>query len=544
MQAFRNILFGLVIFAAGQSVMATELVWVHDRPANARLIERLAGAPLPLQSKADSVVTILQVHGYLDGRVTARGDSLLVQSGRRFLLDRIIVTGDSSIELSADGFFTARNVKEHLDKLIDQQVEKGFYYANLQVTEVVEKNNSILIHASLNRGPVVTVAKVRFEGLKRSNPELLRKLLPVNSGDTLTGELIRQIENEAQQMEHLVFIPPVKIKPRSGYTGAELVLEFVEKKQLQVEGSGGYIPRESVGLVWSLRAAFTSLFGEGRRAELFTERVEYGRNILDLSYHQPMTLAGQGRLGVRVTTRDYRDRFYEFSAGADYFAQLSTGWAAGLGITYRAVTPENDLPSFISYTAELSSRQRTMYPRYNPRTGWLLDWSVSYTHRKYHQDSLTPGIERPILNDQRAVIDIQNIQPLFGRFIVRTGLSYRGYFTAEALPPVSELYLIGGPPSLRGYRNENFPAVHAVTGTVEPRFRFADGYLYLFYDGAYLNNRSAADSIVSTEEIYRNGFGCGLAVAQPGRSVRLSLGWNPDLAFDQPRLSIEFSADI
>ena len=68
------------------------------------------------------------------------------------------------------------------------------------------------------------------------------------------------------------------------------------------------------------------------------------------------------------------------------------------------------------------------------------------------------------------------------------------------------------------------------------------------YDGAYLNNRvlRSDDSIepVETVEQYRHGYGLGLAIVEPGRHLRLSLSWNPESAFDQPRLSIEFSADI
>ncbi|MDH3937873.1 MAG: outer membrane protein assembly factor, partial [candidate division Zixibacteria bacterium] len=145
----------------------------------------------------------------------------------------------------------------------------------------------------------------------------------------------------------------------------------------------------------------------------------------------------------------------------------------------------------------------------------------------------------------RAAVAMQLAPALWGRLVTKLGVRYLGYLTDEPLPPTSELFLIGGPRSLRGFRNENFPAVHAVIGTVEPRFRFESGYLYLFHDGAYLNNRVRRfDGSVYTEERYRHGYGVGLAVIGPGSRLRLSLGWNPESAIDQPRLSIEFSADI
>ncbi len=98
---------------------------------------------------------------------------------------------------------------------------------------------------------------------------------------------------------------------------------------------------------------------------------------------------------------------------------------------------------------------------------------------------------------------------------------------------------------MRGYRNEQFAAIHTATGSVEPRLRFDQGYLFFFYDGAYLNNRVHGDNnSIDTNEQYRYGYGLGLAVMEPGRVLRLSLGWNPELPFDQPRLSVEFTADL
>ena len=124
------------------------------------------------------------------------------------------------------------------------------------------------------------------------------------------------------------------------------------------------------------------------------------------------------------------------------------------------------------------------------------------------------------------------------------GFNYRGLETGETEPPLSELYLIGGPGTLRGFRNDRFVAQRTAFASVEPRLRFRTAYLFLFYDGAYLNRRTVADSGTVTNEDYRYGYGLGLAVADANRSVKLSLGWNEETGFDQPRLSIELQSDL
>ena len=536
------ILIATLIAACGS---AAELVWRGDHPVNAKQIERLTASRLSAREQANSAEVLLHEQGYVDAAVLYSGDSLIVESGSRFRLARIAISGDSTYNVNGGGDFSRRNIQDRLDDLIAGMKDRGYHYATMQITGVYRDGRSVNLEINLNRGPVVTISEMRLLGLKRSNAASIERSLPVRMGDTLSSLLLRSAEAAAEELDHVIFMPPVRVLPQTGYADAALEFGFEERKQFHLEGSGGYIPDASIGLVWSLRAAFTNLFGEGRQAWVHSERSEKGRNSLQLKYRQPMFVAGVGRLGFEVSTRDYRDQFYEFYVGTDYTARLAAGWEGGLGLSFKSVTPDDGHPSFTRYAAELSSVQRSLNPRQNPTGGWALSWSLTYAHRRYRQDSVTNEIEHRVLNDTRAAVAMQTVHSLWGRMVTKLGINYLGYLTDESLPPVSELYLIGGPRSLRGYRNENFPALHAVTATLEPRFRFEGGYLYLFHDGAYLNNRvRKSDSSIVTEERYRYGYGVGMAVVEPGRRLRLSLGWNPESAFDQPRLSIEFSADL
>ena len=122
--------------------------------------------------------------------------------------------------------------------------------------------------------------------------------------------------------------------------------------------------------------------------------------------------------------------------------------------------------------------------------------------------------------------------------------NYAGLESPDLSLPLSELQLIGGPPTLRGYRNEQFAGKRAAWGTFEPRFRYSSGYLFLFYDAAYLNRQNTSLREGVSTEIYRDSFGFGLSVVDQNRSVRLSIGWNGRDKDSQPRLSVELSTDL
>ena len=525
--------------------VATQVVYRGEKPVIAKQIGRLAVALPNNDGLADSVTALLSSEGYLDGRAERSGDSLIIDSGPRSRLARIVVSGDSIFDISGHDYFTRGNLESRIENQLRHLYGQGYHYASIQITGVRREGLSIEVDAILNRGPVVMVADVRYLGLERSRPELIARLLPIRRGDTLTHEALQAAEAAADRIGYVTFRPPIRVQPQPGYQTAMLELHFDEKKQFRIEGSGGYIPDNSTGLVWSLQMGFTNMFGDGRQAGLLSERREKGRNNLALEYRQPLFLVGMGELTVSAATRDYRDQFYEFTASSQYSSGFRSGWEGALGLAFKSVTPADGQPSFRRYNATVSMLHGELLPRSNPIRGWSLAWSVAYAHRRYSGDSLAGDLDQQVLNDTRATVSLQAAQSIYRRVVMQLKGGYQGYRTTESLPPVSELYLIGGPGSLRGYRNEQFAAIHTATGSVEPRLRFEQGYFFFFYDGAYLNNRAHGDdNSIDTNEQYRYGYGLGLAVMEPGRVLRLSLGWNPELPFDQPRLSVEFTADI
>jgi outer membrane protein assembly factor BamA len=303
----RTALYILLAGTMATHVVAIDVVYRNERPVNARQIDRLAAAFGSEEQLVDSVTALLTDAGYLEARVESSGDSLNVETGARARLERMSVTGDSTFDIRGDGFFT----RAHLDKRITGQLERlydqGYHYATLQITAVRREGSDVTVEAVLNSGPVVQVAGLRCTGLQRSRPGLIERMLPLRRGDTLTTAGLRAIEAAAENIGYLTFRPPIRVHPQPGYGTAVLGIQFDEKKQFKLEGSGGYMPDNSTGLVWSLQAGFTNMFGGGRQASIRSERREKGHNSLDLQYRQPLFLAAAGELSLGAATRDYRD---------------------------------------------------------------------------------------------------------------------------------------------------------------------------------------------------------------------------------------------
>ncbi|MFZ5981615.1 MAG: BamA/TamA family outer membrane protein [Candidatus Zixiibacteriota bacterium] len=540
------VIFLLVCWPA--SVCADEVKFVGEPPHDGKMlgngINFLLRQGLDIEAISDSVLGWLSRDGYLDAGIDIDSNRISITAGRRFILDKLVVAGDSTVVYPNGDVFIEENIDRAVQAVLEKYYDRGFYYTRANIISVKREENRVTLELELLKGPLVTVGKNILRGLTRTRPDIVRKYLPIRDGDTLTGETVRRAENAAAAVPFVDFRPPVTVRAESGFNQADLVFDFVEKRQFAFNGGAGYIPDDPSGLVWNMDLTLSNLFGDGRRLRVYSERKKKGRNILDLSYSQPVFLLGLGEADFKVATRDYRDQFYEFALDGAYRTALKPGFITGLSLSWKRVEPSTINPAYSRFTAGFLLERRSLDSDYNPANGYVVNWTIAFAYRKYDEDTLMTW-EAVSYNETRTEVAADYYRKLFGSLVFHVGVNYRGLETGEALPALAELYFVGGPGTIRGFRNEQFSARRTAFGTLEPRWRFSNGYMFLFYDAAYLNRHLAAgDDRVATEELYRYGYGFGLALNDSQRSLKVALGWNRDMPLNQPRLSIELSSDI
>jgi outer membrane protein assembly factor BamA len=430
------------------------------------------------------------------------------------------------------------------ERIIEDLYGRGYFLARLTTDSVKTIESQVTVFATLAPGPQVKIRSVELAGLSRSDPVTVRKRLPMVAEQLLVPDIVDRLERAADQLGHLHFRPPIRVLMLQGYTEANLIVDFDEVRPVTVFGGGGYTPDDPAGLLWNLRVDLNNLFGGGRRASLFSARPDRNRTVLDVAYSQPLALLARDDIRFALATRDYRDDFYEFSTGGTFATRLADRLISSVSLGWKRVEPSGDLPGFSSYNAACGfSRDGAGYPAQR-RSDYAVSTAVTFTHRRYSDDSLSLRPERTTFNDTRVNLSGTRLQYIVGPIVLRTSVAYSGLETAETAIPLSELYLVGGADGLRGYRSEQFAARRVAAATVEPRWLFASGFGFVFYEAAYLNLPRSAASSGDSDELYRGGFGFGMALNGAGRSVILSLAWGRDLPIDQPRLAVQLSAEI
>lgn len=529
-----TIIFLIITF----TVSMAEIVIVDDSGISSQLKKSLHNH----EQNIDSLKILLKDKGYLDVEITQKPDTIFITAGVLYYLKYALIKNDSSV-IKTDFPFTKNRFDNFVKELLDGYYKQGYMYPQIKIDSLIKNKNNLSAFINIITGPQMRIAQIIYRNLNRSNRELISRYLPVKTGDLIDNNILAGLEQKAKRIPFITFVPPIKVMPRAGYQSADLLFDFKEKKQFLFEGAGGIISDNSSSLSWNISMEFQNIFGKGRNLSLLSDHRIENRQVLKVNYNQPLFLTGLGHWGIDLATRDYRDQFYEFSISSNYITNLKNNMSLGFQSGWRSVEPNNNFPSYNVFEAGVLFANKSLDNKTNPSSGWDIDWKFSYLNRRYADDSRFDPDQKSY-NETRADIFSSWYQAIYKNLVANISLRYLGFETSEDIPPIAELYYIGGPKTLRGFRNEQFTALRSGLLSLEPRWKFNNGNLFIFYDGAYISNRSLDNNNVINSDDYYQGYGFGISIIKNLQHIKLSLGWSNQLTFDNPYLSIDFSSEI
>lgn len=491
----------------------------------------------------DSLNMYFLNQGYLDVSITKKTDTLQILLGDLYMLQDLYINTKPVNKSPRQKAFKKENVNFEIDKILQKEKETGFQFATVTVESTVVKNNFVDIFCSLNEGPQVILDSLKFEGLTKTHDKLLYKYITFD--DTLiTSKLLRTVENDARAIPFIYFVPPIKQELLQGYRTANLIVPFKEKSNLLFEGGGGYLS-ESDLFVWNMSLDFQNIFGGGQNISIVSQKKDVNHQYLQFQYKQPIFLFGIGSVALSVQTRDYREQFYEFLLNSQLQTSLNKKTKIGFYGQYKSVEQDNNNLSYraaqFSFSIQNNNLKQSKYMSHT----FLYNWKFSYGNRKYSGDTNSFLALHSSFNESRIEINNKYYTTLKYPLTFFVEMNFQSYQTDETLPPLAELYLVGGTHSIRGFKDEQFPSIRNITASFEPQYRFSEGNIFLFYDGGYIYNRTSSDLYDFQEStIYRYGYGGGISLQNSSNALKISFGWTKNLTFDNPRISLELKTQL
>lgn len=497
---------------------------------------------------ADSLHRMLINFGFLNSKVALNeieGSTVIeIEFGSEFYIGSLIIEGDKNDTIIFNKHFIKTEYEILIDSVLEPFKNQGYYFVNLLPQTYKADNNRVNIYLYLQTGPVVEVSSVEFAGIKKTDPKLLKRYVKISDGDTLNSARLEESWDRLKNIGFVSSTDPPDIIPEPGYNKAKVRFNLSEIKVFNIEGGGGYVPDNNGNFVGYLNFRVHNYFGGGRTLGLLIDRKEKNRSVQQLLYSQPLFLLGHGRAEFLLSTRDYRDQFYEFSINGAYNFEIGKNLKARFNLGWKDLEPSEDIfRAYEVYNAGFGIEMGKIEKIFNQVPQFLLGWEIGYYARHYKGNIDDSIVIQSDINDTRNKIRVETTLNLFASTLLYLKIKFQDVNSSEKPLPISERFLFGGLSGLRGYRNDQFSARRLLIFELEPRLYFSlDNYFYPFTDAAFYEYYNLNENgNLSRFYDFIWGYGFGFNLNSENRSFNITLSWGEDSPFDQPHLNVVLS---
>jgi outer membrane protein assembly factor BamA len=499
------------------------------------------------RGKRDSISIILSDEGYLDHSLAHAGDTLVIDPGLRYQLgdvDLTIVNPDGQIERKNIANYRSRNASLHnmagiRDDILLPFQQQGHYFATLNTDRISIREGKVLPQLRLIAGPLVEIQRVRFKGLRKTDPEFVRKLSGVRESDIFTRELYLKAMRRIEGGDFLRNDSLPQITPNQNFDGVELLFYVSELRSNRLELGGGYLPgrgSEKGEFVGRMRLESINLFGSGRRINLMLDRKDRASSQVDILFGQPFFIPDHLELALHFSQVDYDSSYHSFTIDSRLSLITRGNTRIGGGLSWTKTEPQKSSqpPSRILSGGIEYDAQKLDY-RPNPSSGRHLKIGLSYIRRSSWPDSVVTTV---INNESMFEIAADNYFRIGRNVIIRLNIETQVLITSRPLIDFSEQFKLGGFGSLRGYRQDQFAGRRTALGQAEIRVRPSSSLAaYLFFDaGIVYSKREVKPGMVDSENLERAGSGAGLYIGSSSVRMTLEIGWGRNDRADEGKV--------
>lgn len=397
----------------------------------------------------------------------------------------------------------------------DYQEKKGLHLVFLGGNEeMITPEGVVTLHLT-----EVKIAKILLRGLEKTRESVVKREISLREGEILDLNVLRQ---DLQRLYRMQLFE--EIRPRLEYTSSpermNLALEFKELNTLGLNIGATYIP-EVGRLAGNLGISESNLLGLGQKISLQISSSPGRSHLVEFDFQEPWLDENQTSLGFNLYSRYDSDLISTRSGQEERYSEKRTGMEVTLG---RPLTRDLRMSTSLQLQRVDDSRQSGEYWNNSIGLGLVqnkLVYSGMYTTGGYWA-SVGASLHGGFLGGQ---YDYNRYTAEFKQFYSpwkNTTMGYRikGGTTVGEIPPTSQFYL-GGPLSLRGYRDRHAEGKDLLLANVELRQRIPNNEnleFVLFYDAG----------TVDLEEYYQS-YGIGLRYTVPflGK-LRFDYGWNAE----------------
>ncbi len=397
--------------------------------------------------------------------------TIRVEEGEQYKVGSVEFAGDllfstekllETAEIDNNEIFAYDVLQKDLGSLQALYGDLGYAYANvIPRTRFNDQDRIVDLVFEFDKGNKVRFGRFTTVGNTKTRDKVIRRELKIKEGELYNETRRRQ---SLENIQRLGFFEEVNFKTSTPVGQPDVMdveISVKERNTGQIQIGAGYSTSSGFALQGSVQQTNFRGLGQnlGVSLQLSDEYSQY-----DLSFTEPYYNDTDWAVGGRVFQTDTSGRldYDENKTGASVFANHPVGEYLRAGMSYtfsKAKLKEvhdsdgdllTDPDLFPLNTANGEAGLVGVFLEYDTRNDRWRPSKGIYSRVSYSHSGLLGGN----LDYYRAGADYRFFKSLFWDVVWRNSLSYARIGPTESgeQPPFNELYVLGGPYSLRGYR--------------------------------------------------------------------------------------------
>ncbi|OIO16616.1 MAG: hypothetical protein AUJ54_11025 [Ignavibacteria bacterium CG1_02_37_35] len=478
----------------------------------------------------DSIVS------FQDEDTSSQGMKIFIAEGEPTNIHRILLSGidsvdDNSIlreaEYLAETIFSKQAIESFIELIFNKLDDKGFPFAKIKIESISFFSDSSSqkyfadIYLSVNKDKEGKIDRFEIVGNKKTKDYVILRELGIQYQEKYSQKKINEIP---KRLNRLRFFEPVA-EPLFYFSQKEegiLQIDVKEKETNNFDGIIGYLPGDTKtgsgyfsGLV---NVSLRNLFGTGRAAAFRWQKIDRLSQELELKYFEPWIFEFPFHLNFGLFQKKQDSSFVQrtYSFALDYTA--SSDITVSGTFDYEKVIPSLNDYGFISVfdatsiSTGLTLRYDSRDDPYSPTEGIYFANAYVYTRKNINGPVrlVTSSTETKVIH-QKIVADFNIYYEPFKRQVLALGMHAKELQGPQI--EISDMFLLGGTNSLRGYRENQFLASRIAWVNFEYRFLLTRRtFAFSFFDAGYFLQRENHELNILKSSGTKIGYGIGLHI--------------------------------
>lgn len=493
---------------------------------------------LKLKNEVSKYITTLYDRAYITAfcQLQKHDSSLFIATVNPGLKYKWIKLGKGNLDksfMSISGFnekdftekpFYYKDIYRLCERLLLYCENNGYPFAALCLDSIKINNNEIFGSINLTKNQEFRIDSIVVKGNAKIVPVYLYTYLNMKRNGLYNETSVKKIKNRINELPFVSETHPYELS-FSG-SSAKIFLYLNAKKASQFEGILGIMPNPAkqgkIDVTGEAKLRLQNAFNRGELVDLNWKKNAGNTQDLKVNLAYPLLFStpfgvdGKFSLFKKDTTYlSLNENFginYIFS-GNSYFKVFVDNKKSDL-LTTKGLENLTVIPSYADVSSLLYGLEYKLEKldyRLNPSKGVAFRISGSAGTKKIRKnDKINPALYDSLkLTSAQfsASSDWAVFIPIIKRMTFKIGMNAAWIDNSTLFE--NELYRIGGLKTFRGFDEESIYTSLYSIGTLEFRYLLEqNSYTYLFFDGAYFENKS----IHKNYSDFPYGFGAGISM--------------------------------